>query len=179
VRPVASHWAPGYFATDSHSTIIKQNLYDEDKVTSYAMRAMHFGRYKRMTDKQVHYFEPSDVLVSSKTEALRCLEHLDLLRDDAIIAFIVSEDLRLLGLEVRLFSPLSLIDARRITRSAIQKRAAGVILGEVYRHACPWPSRNIEVEILQQELLSNGLELIDVLVLDQKHVRSRAFPIET
>jgi hypothetical protein len=59
------------------------------------------------------------------------------------------------------------------------KNAAGIILAEVYRDARPWPSPNIEAKLLQQELLNHGLELIDVLVFEQGHVRSRAFPVQT
>jgi hypothetical protein len=129
-----------------------------------------------MTQELVRYLEVSKIPISSKTLALLCLEDLDLLSHDAIIALMVSEDLLLFGLEVRPFSPLSIIEAQGIARSAMKNKSAGVILAEVYRHSCPWPSPNIGAALLQQELRNRGLELIDILVFERKCVRSRGFP---
>jgi hypothetical protein len=129
-----------------------------------------------MTQEHVRYFEVSKIPVTNKTLVLRYLENLDLLGRDAIITLMVSEELLLLGLEVRPFSPLNLIEAQVIARRAIINKSAGVILAEVYRDSRPWPSQKIETALLQQELRNCGLALIDVLVFEQKCVRSRAFP---
>lgn len=132
-----------------------------------------------MTDQHCWQGNSSRIFILGKDRAFQFLEDTQLLNNDAIIVLMVSHDLLLLDLEVRPISPISIIDSRKIARSAVMNKAAGVILAEIYRNTRPWPSLNIEAEGLQQELLNHGLALIDVLVFESKHVRSRAFPAQT